>query len=69
MNVIKKIVLNIAEPLTFICNLSLSHGYSPERMIIANVMPILKSGDNIYLYIYKHIFTNYGPIVNNWCSG
>ena len=35
--------------------MSLSHGYFPERMKIAKVMPIHKSGD-------KHIFTNYRQI-------
>ena len=54
MNVIKNAVLNIAEPITFICNISLSHGYFPEIMKIAKIMPIHKTED-------KHIFTNYGP--------
>ena len=43
MNFIKNVTLNIAETPTFICNMSLSNGYSPQRMIIAKVVPIHKS--------------------------
>ena len=55
INVIKNIVLHIAEPLMFMCNMSLSYGYFSQRMTIAKVMSIHKSGD-------KHIFTNYRPV-------
>ena len=55
MIVIKNVVLNIAEPITFIYNMSLYHGYFPQRIKISKVMPIHKSG-------HKHIFTNYRPI-------
>ena len=54
MNVIKNVVLNIADLLTFICNMSLSNGYFPQRIKIAQVVPIHMSGD-------KHIFANYKP--------
>ena len=45
----------ISEPLTHIINLSISTGVVPDKMKIARVIPLFKSGD------YRH-FQNYRPI-------
>jgi len=55
MTLIKKVILNIVKPLTYICNLSFQTGCFPSKMKIAKVIPIFKQ-DN------KHVFTNYRPI-------
>lgn len=55
MTLIKKVILNIAKPLTYICNLSFQTGCFPSKMKIAKVIPLFKN-DN------KHAFTNYRPI-------
>ena len=55
INVIKKVIEYIAEPLSFIFNLCLSEGIFLNRMKTAKVCPVYKSGS-------KTEFTNYGPI-------
>ena len=40
MNTLKKLVTTIAEPLTYICNLSFQTGIFPEKMKSAKVNPI-----------------------------
>ena len=52
---IKKIAGEIAEPLTFIFNLSLAHGLFPSGWKIALVKPLHKKGS-------KSDFINYWPI-------
>uniref|UniRef100_A0A8C6LUY9 Reverse transcriptase domain-containing protein n=1 Tax=Nothobranchius furzeri TaxID=105023 RepID=A0A8C6LUY9_NOTFU len=55
ITLIKNIIESIIHPLTYICNLSFATGTFPNRMKIAKVIPLHKSGD-------KHIFSNYRPI-------
>ena len=55
MAIIKTVIDAIADPLTHICNLSLSTGYFPSQMKTAKVIPIHKAGD-------KNLFTNYRPV-------
>lgn len=55
MSIIKKVIKNIANPLTHICNQSLSTGKFPKLMKIAKVAPIYKNYDS-------HQFTNYRTI-------
>ena len=55
INVIKKVIEYIAEPLSFIFNLCLSEGIFLNRMKTAKVCPVYKSGS-------KTEFTNYRPI-------
>lgn len=55
MAIIKKLICNIATPLTYICNTSFLNGEVPQLMKIAKVIPIYKNGDS-------HQFTNYRPI-------
>jgi hypothetical protein len=51
----KASIQNTAVPLTHIINLSLATGVVPQKMKIAKVIPIFKSGD-------RTLFTNYRPI-------
>ena len=55
MSVIKRFIDIISVPLTSIVNMSLSHGIVPDKMKIARVIPVYKSGD-------RAIFSNYRPI-------
>lgn len=55
MTLIKKVILNIVKPLTYICNLSFQTGCFPSKMKIAKVIPLFKNDS-------KHAFTNYRPI-------
>ena len=55
MSVIKRSIDIISEPLTSIVNMSLAHGIVPDKMKIARVIPVYKSGD-------RAIFSNYRPI-------
>ena len=55
MSVVKNIYHVIADPLTFIYNLSLTSGVFPDEMKIAKVIPLFKSGD-------KNVYTNYRPV-------
>ena len=41
----KLIVDNIADPLSVVFNKCISDGYFPDRLKIAQVIPIFKSGD------------------------
>lgn len=53
--IIKAIVNEIAEPLAYIINLSLTQGIVPKMTKIAKIIPIYKSGD-------KNDIQNYRPI-------
>ena len=55
MALVKNIIEYVAKPLTYICNQSLKTGIFPNKMKIAKVIPIFKTGD-------KHEFTNYRPV-------
>ena len=55
MNLVKKVIDGIVNPLTHICNVSFISGIFPEKMKTAKVIPIYKSGD-------KQKFTNYRPV-------
>ena len=51
MNVISKIV----KPFAHMCNVSFQTGVFPNKMKIAKIIPLYKSGE-------KNVFTNYRPI-------
>lgn len=55
MIVVKRVIEAIIKPFTYICNLSFQTGRFPDRMKIAKVIPLYKSGN-------KHHFTNYRPV-------
>ncbi len=55
MFLVKKIINEIVDPLTHICNLSFKTGTFPDKMKVAKVIPLYKDGD-------KHLFTNYRPV-------
>ena len=55
MALVKNIIEYVAKPLTYICNQSLKTGIFPDKMKIAKVIPIYKTGD-------KHVMTNYRPV-------
>ena len=55
MNILKKIIIAIVQPLKYICNLSLNTGVFPDDMKIARVIPLFKAGNN-------NVFTNYRPV-------
>ena len=46
---------HIAYPLSYICNLSLTHGVFPETMKTANVIPLFKKDNQMF-------FNNYRPV-------
>ena len=45
----------IVQPLTFISNLSLSQGVFPDKMKLANVIPLYKSDDPMYFNHYRPV--------------
>ena len=55
MTIIKRVIEEIIQPLTYICNLSFQVSKFPEKMKIAKVIALYKSGD-------RHRFTNYRPV-------
>lgn len=55
MALIKKVIGEIVDPITHICNLSFKLGTFPTEMKTAKIIPIYKTGD-------KHLYTNYRPI-------
>ena len=52
---LKSIVPCIAQPLCYVCNLSLSEGIFPAQLKIANVLPLYKADDSMF-------FNNYRPV-------
>lgn len=52
MIIIKNVIEEIVEPLTYIFNLSFQSGKFPNKMKIAKIIPVYKKGD-------RHYFTNY----------
>ena len=55
MDIIRSSIDLIAEPLSFVINLSLSQGIFPTKLKLAKILPIFKSED-------PHLFVNYRPI-------
>ena len=55
MNIVKNITETVLQPFSFICNLSFSTGSVPNKMKIAKIIPIFKSGN-------KSLFNNYRPV-------
>lgn len=55
MTIVKRVIDGILKPLTHICNLSFLTGKFPDKMKVAKVIPLYKTGD-------KHNFTNYRPV-------
>ena len=55
MNLIKKVISKIVKPFAHICNVSFQAGVFPNKMKIAKVIPLYKSGE-------KNVFTIYRPI-------
>lgn len=55
MKIVKWVIEAISKPLTYICNLSFQTGKFPNKMKIAKVVPLYKTGD-------RHHFTNYRPV-------
>ncbi|XP_060780217.1 uncharacterized protein LOC132888186 isoform X1 [Neoarius graeffei] len=55
MLTVKTVIEGIVKPLTHICNLSFQSGTFPDKMKIARVIPLFKTGD-------RHHFTNYRPV-------
>ncbi len=55
MSRLKKVIIGTAKPLTHICNLSFQSGKFPNKMKIARVVPLYKTGN-------RHHFTNYRPV-------
>lgn len=52
---IKRIAHSISDPLSFIINLSLETGIVPDKLKIAKVVPLFKSGE-------ASVFSNYRPV-------
>ena len=55
MSTLKNVFSGLVKPFTFICNNSFKEGTFPEKMKIAKIVPLYKSGE-------KDIFTNYRPV-------
>ena len=55
MLMVKKIITQIVRPFVHICNVTFQTGVFPDKMKIAKVVPLFKSGE-------KNVFTNYRPI-------
>ena len=53
--ILKKVITEIAEPITYIINQSLKMGIVPEKMKIAKVVPIYKFKDQNQLNNYRPI--------------
>ncbi len=51
----KKVIEGISKPVTYICNLLFQTGTFSNKMKIAKVVPLYKTGD-------RHNFSNYRPI-------
>ena len=54
MHIVKSTFNSIVQPFTYICNFSFESGVFPDKMKIAKVIPLFKTGE-------KSNFTNYRP--------
>ena len=57
--ILKSSVLKVQQPLSYLCNRSLTNGIFPCETKIANVLPLYKSGDPM-------LFNNYRPVPLLW---
>ena len=55
MLMVKQIITQIVRPFVHICNVYFQTGVFPDKMKIAKIVPLFKSGE-------KNVFTNYRPI-------
>ena len=55
MTIIKTIIDEIVTPFTYICNQSFLSGTFPNKMKLAKVIPLYKTGNH-------NVFTNYRPV-------
>ena len=55
VDIVKKVVNLIQSPLLYIFNISLKHGVFPEKLKIARVTSVLKTGDNFTVSNYRPI--------------
>ena len=55
MSLVKNIIYDVITPFTYICNLSFEKSVFPDKMKVAKVVPLYKSGS------HNH-FTNYRPV-------
>ena len=51
----KTITCYIAEPLTYLCNISLTKGIFPQKLKRANVIPVYKSGNQMSVNNYRPV--------------
>ena len=75
MSLLKKVISKIVKPFAHICNVSFQTGVFPNKMKIAKVIPLYKSGEFFFLqitgqYLYYHnsqkFWRNY--ITTDWTS-
>ena len=64
MSLLNKVINLIIEPLIHVCNLSLGTGMFPDKMKIASVLPVYKTGNVsvlviIDLFQFCHSFLKY----------
>ena len=55
MRILKTVVKHVSKPFTHICNKSFESSVFPDKMKLAKVVPIFKSGE-------KNRYTNYRPV-------
>ena len=55
MSLVKNIICDVITPFTYICNLSFENSMFPDKMKVAKVVPLFKSGS-------QNHFTNYRPV-------
>ena len=55
MKLVKSIIGSIVKPVTHICNSSLLSGIFPDRMKIAKIIPLFKSGSKTEIINYRPI--------------
>ena len=55
MLIIKSTFSSVVQPFLYICNLSFQSGIFPDKIKIAKVIPLFKSGDD-------STFNNYRPV-------
>ena len=55
MSMLKRVFKTVSEPFTYICNLSFVEGVFPDKMKMARVIPLYKSGDASSLNNYRPV--------------
>ena len=57
MSLLKKVISKIVKPFAHICNVSFQTGVFPNKMKIAKVIPLYKSGEKKHFYkLHANIF-------------